>query len=64
MDGLPGRATAAFQRRVSQFISERPEHCHVGSQEGIMTRDTWLFRISLVWCAALVGALLFLLIAP
>ena len=29
-----------------------------------MTRDTWLFRISLVWCAALFGALLFLLIAP
>jgi hypothetical protein len=26
---------------------------------GMMTRDTWLFAISLAWCVTLSGALLF-----
>ena len=45
-----GRTSAACQRQGSRYTGKA------------VTRDTWLFRLSLVWCAAAAGATVFVLI--
>jgi hypothetical protein len=49
-----------FPHLYMRTISSLP---FVQSDDRIMTLNTWLFRFSLVWCATLTGAMLYMALA-